>query len=65
MTINAAWHTRHRMPARPTLQQRIAWHIEHERHCACRPVPPALRRMMTAAGARPAAGAKKKGSTRG
>jgi hypothetical protein len=50
MTINAAWHVRHRMPAHPTLQQRITWHVEHQRHCDCRPVPPTLRRMITATG---------------
>jgi hypothetical protein len=64
MTINAAWHIRHRMPARPTLQQRIAWHVEHERYCGCRRAPPALRRMMSAAGARRAAGGTKQSSVR-
>jgi hypothetical protein len=50
MSINATWHTRHRMPANPTLQQRTAWHVEHERHCDCRPIPPMLRRTMALVG---------------
>jgi hypothetical protein len=27
------------MPPRATLDQRIAWHLEHRDHCACRPIP--------------------------
>jgi HEAT repeat protein len=64
MTINAAWHTRHRMPGRPTLQQRIAWHIEHEQNCGCRPMPSTLRPMMSAAGVRPPAGETKERNAR-
>ncbi len=40
--INADWHEANPMPGNPTLDQRIAWHLEHARHCACRPVPPKL-----------------------
>lgn len=46
MTINAAWHTANRMPKNPTLEQRIDWHTEHTRHCACRPAPEKLRAEM-------------------
>jgi hypothetical protein len=42
MRINATWHARHRMPTHPTLDERIAWHLEHERQCACREIPVAL-----------------------
>ncbi len=41
--INAEWHRAHRMPKNPTLEQRIAWHIEHARHCGCRPIDDKLR----------------------
>lgn len=37
--VNAAWHAAHPMPERPTLDQRVAWHLDHAAHCACRPVP--------------------------
>jgi hypothetical protein len=42
MTVNAAWHGRHRMPKNPSLDQRIAWHTAHQAHCACRAIPSAL-----------------------
>ena len=34
--LNAAWHTTHKMPKNPTLDQRVAWHVEHIKHCGCR-----------------------------
>jgi hypothetical protein len=36
---NKLWHERNRMPLRATLEQRIAWHRQHAKHCACRPMP--------------------------
>ena len=38
MKINAEWHAEHKMPKNPTLDQRVQWHLEHARNCACRPV---------------------------
>jgi hypothetical protein len=35
MQINATWHLRHKMPADPTLDQRVKWHMAHARHCSC------------------------------
>jgi uncharacterized protein YdhG (YjbR/CyaY superfamily) len=29
-----------------SLEERIAWHLEHEKRCGCRPIPPALRKQM-------------------
>lgn len=40
--INRAWHDANPMPAKATLDQRIAWHVEHARHCACRPMPASI-----------------------
>ena len=41
--INAKWHAAHRMPMPTTLDQRVAWHIAHARHCGCRPdLPPTI-----------------------
>jgi hypothetical protein len=40
--MNAEWHKAHRMPASPTLEQRMAWHAEHIKHCDCREIPPKL-----------------------
>lgn len=39
MTINAKWHKQNRMPKNPTIEQRIKWHLEHQKHCECRPIP--------------------------
>lgn len=36
--INADWHKANRMPKNPTLDQRIAWHLEHAKNCNCRPL---------------------------
>lgn len=54
MTINAAWHRQHVMPKNPTEAARLAWHLEHAKHCGCRPIPASL-----AAKARPIAALKR------
>jgi len=33
------WHEQNRMPKNPTPQQRVEWHVEHAKHCQCRPIP--------------------------
>src|SRR5215469_16669489 len=40
--MNAQWHKRHPMPKSATLEQRIAWHRDHQSGCGCRPIPPKL-----------------------
>ncbi|HTN44913.1 MAG TPA: hypothetical protein VL098_01100 [Flavipsychrobacter sp.] len=42
MLINKQWHQNHRMPKNPTEAERIAWHLEHAKHCSCRPIPAKL-----------------------
>jgi len=42
VAVNAAWHNQHRMPRNASLDERVAWHLEHREHCACRPVPAKL-----------------------
>jgi hypothetical protein len=42
MKLNKEWHLANRMPANATLQQRIDWHIAHQRNCSCRPTPPKI-----------------------
>jgi hypothetical protein len=44
--MNAQWHQRHPMPARPSVDERIAWHLEHAEHCGCRKIPPKLARLI-------------------
>ena len=47
------WHEQNRMPKNPTAQQRVEWHIEHAKHCQCRPIPAGVLALMGAAGPRP------------
>ena len=44
MAINNKWHLQHKMPKNPTIDERIQWHLEHEKNCQCRPIPPSLRK---------------------
>jgi len=44
--MNVKWHGQHVIPERATLEQRIAWHREHQLACACRPIPAKLRASM-------------------
>lgn len=40
--MNKEWHANHPMPDKPTLEQRITWHLEHARLCGCREIPAKL-----------------------
>ena len=40
--MNAEWHKSHVLPKGASLEQRIVWHREHQKRCACRPIPPRL-----------------------
>ncbi len=40
--INEKWHKAHRMPKNASIEQRIQWHREHQKHCSCRPIPTKL-----------------------
>jgi hypothetical protein len=42
MKLNKEWHLHHIMPKNPTFEQRLEWHREHKKNCACRPVPEKL-----------------------
>ncbi len=34
---NVEWHSKHKMPNKPTLDQKAKWYIEHARNCPCTP----------------------------
>ncbi len=34
------------MPDNPTMEQRIKWHLEHIKYCACRDIPIKLKQEM-------------------
>jgi carboxymethylenebutenolidase len=40
--MNARWHADHPMPKPATVAQRFAWHLAHQKHCGCRPMPSGL-----------------------
>ena len=40
--LNAQWHNAHPMPPKASLEQRIAWHLEHRQNCSCLPIPARL-----------------------
>jgi len=42
MAINQDWHLKNKMPKNPTFEERVKWHLEHEKHCSCRPIPKTL-----------------------
>jgi hypothetical protein len=42
--MNKTWHEENKMPPKATLEQRIRWHEEHGKHCACRKAPPSLQK---------------------
>jgi hypothetical protein len=37
--LNRAWHQQHVMPKRPSVEQRLRWHVAHARACGCREIP--------------------------
>ena len=42
--MNEKWHSAHPMPKNPTVEERVKWHLEHAKECACRPIPDAIKR---------------------
>jgi uncharacterized protein YdeI (YjbR/CyaY-like superfamily) len=40
--VGVAWHEKHKIPKNPSLEERLAWHQEHKKHCGCRPIPKSL-----------------------
>lgn len=44
--LNKEWHLNNKMPEKATLEQRIAWHLEHVKYCSCRDIPEKLKEEM-------------------
>jgi uncharacterized protein YdhG (YjbR/CyaY superfamily) len=40
--MNAEWHKKHALGKDASNEKRMAWHREHQKRCACRPIPPKL-----------------------
>src|SRR5689334_13499745 len=45
MALNATWHRAHPMPRPASDRERLRWHVQHQKHCGCRPMPAGLARM--------------------
>jgi hypothetical protein len=46
MAINTEWHKKNKMPKNATDEEKIEWHLEYGKNCACRPMPMYLREKM-------------------
>jgi hypothetical protein len=42
MKINKEWHLKNKMPNPATFEERVQWHLEHQKNCDCRPIPDKL-----------------------
>ncbi len=42
MKLNKEWHLEHKMPKKPSVEQQISWHLEHQKYCQCAPIPKKL-----------------------
>jgi DNA-3-methyladenine glycosylase I len=43
MAINAKWHAANPLPRGASDAERLRWHQEHQKQCACKPIPASLR----------------------
>lgn len=50
MKLNREWHLAHVMPRNATLEERLNWHLAHAANCACREMPPGIRKELEARG---------------
>lgn len=50
MKLNREWHLAHVMPRNATLEERLNWHLAHAANCACREMPPSIRKELEARG---------------
>jgi hypothetical protein len=46
MAMNTQWHAQNKMPSKATAKQRLAWHLDHQKHCDCRPIPASLQALL-------------------
>lgn len=50
MKTNKEWHEKNRMPKNPTFEEKVKWHLQHQKNCSCRPIPEKLAEEMTKKG---------------
>lgn len=42
MKFNKYWQLQHPMQVNPTIEQKVEWHLAHQKNCSCRPIPAKL-----------------------
>jgi hypothetical protein len=42
--VNRKWHDKNKLPKRAATKERVKWHLEHAKLCACRPIPAKIQR---------------------
>jgi len=42
MKINKEWHEKNKMPKNAKFEERVKWHLAHQKNCNCRPIPARL-----------------------
>jgi hypothetical protein len=42
MGINKEWHLKNKMPKNAKFEERVKWHLAHQKNCNCRPIPDKL-----------------------
>lgn len=47
MKINKEWYEKNRMPKNPTFDERVTWHLKHQKNCSCRSIPQKMAEEMT------------------
>jgi len=45
--VNKEWHLKNRMPKNAGSEQQLEWHVEHQKHCGCRPMPEGLKKLVS------------------
>ena len=53
MGINKEWHLKNKMPNNAKLEERVKWHLDHQKNCNCRPIPEKLLNEMKAKNSNP------------
>lgn len=44
--MNRAWHAKNKLSEGASEEERIKWHIAHQKNCGCRPIPKSLSGML-------------------
>ena len=52
MKINKEWHLKNIMSKNATFEDRVKWHLAHQKNCNCRPIPEKLLEEMKKKGIR-------------